>query len=69
LLALGQLHFRRVTEAGLNTLNARVLVQRQLCYLGCLIKQHERVVAHRRALHVHEEKPDDAPHADPLPNP
>jgi hypothetical protein len=36
---------RRVTEAGLNTLNARGLVEWQLCYLGCLIKHHDRVVA------------------------
>jgi hypothetical protein len=69
LLVLDQLHLRRVTEAGLNTLNARGLVEWQLCYLGCLINHHDRVVAHRRALHVHEEKPDDAPPADPLPNP
>lgn len=69
LLALDELHLQRVTEAGLNTLNARDLVDRQQRYLSFLIKHHDRVVAHRLALLTHDGQSGSAHPEVPLPVP
>lgn len=54
LLVLDELHLQRVSQAGLNTMTARDLVERQRRYLDRLIVQHDRVVAHRLALHARD---------------
>ena len=54
LLVLDELHLQRVSQAGLNTMTARDLVERQKRYLDRLIVQHDRVVAHRIALHARD---------------
>ena len=55
LLVLDELHLQRVSQAGLSTMTARDLVERQKRYLDRLIVHHDRVVAHRHALHAREQ--------------
>ena len=55
LLVLDELHLQRVSQAGLDTMTALDLVERQKRYLDRLIVQHDRVVAHRFALHARDQ--------------